>query len=82
MHPGYVESDEEYKISKFLLLQFVCLTTVLRAADGQLLVVLSLLRFIQGHVWSHEHLYLHYTCHFLRHFDVFHASPHEVSSTL
>ena len=78
MRPGYVESDDEYKISKYLLLQFVCSATVLRAASGQIPVVVALLRFIQGHVFVHEHLYLHYTRQFLRHFDVSHASPHEV----
>ena len=50
MRPGYVETEEEYKISKFLLLQFVCSPSFLSAAKGKMFVVIAMLRFLQKHV--------------------------------
>ena len=79
MRPGYVESTEEYKISKLLLMQFVCSAVVLSAVGGHMYIVAAILRFLQGRVFVHESLYLHYLCHKLRHFDVSHGSAHEVS---
>ena len=79
MRPGYVESNEEYKISKLLLMQFVCSAAVLSAVGGHMYIVTAILRFLQGHVFVHESLFLHYLCHKLRHFDVSHGSAHEVS---
>ena len=79
MRPGYVETDEEYKISKLILLQFVCSASVLRAADGNVHLVVSLLRFLQTYIFVHETQYLHYKRSKVRHFDVSHGSHHEVS---
>ena len=81
MRPGYVESKEEYKISKLLLMQFVCSAAVLSAVGGHMYIVTAILRFLQGHVFVHESLYLHYLRHKLRHFDVSHGSAHEVSGS-
>ena len=79
MRPGYVECDEEYKISKLLLLQFVCSVGVLDTVEGYVYIVTAILRFLQSHVFVHESLFLHYLRKKLRHFDVSHGSQHEVS---
>ena len=78
MRPGYVESDEEYKISKVLLLQFICSAAVLQAADSRMHIVICILRFLQSHVFIYEDLYLHFKHKHVRHFDVAHGSQHEV----
>merc|ERR1712194_52874 len=75
MRPGYVEDEDEYKISKYLLLQFVCSRPVFLAADQNMYIILAMLRFLQGHVFVHEHLYLHFCRRSLRHFDCSHGSP-------
>ena len=77
MKPGYVEDDDELKISKFLLLQFICSAAFLRAASGQVDLVTGTLRFLQRNVFVHESLYLHYLRRMIRHFDQSHSSPHE-----
>lgn len=79
MRPGYVECLGEYKISKLLLLQFVCSAAVLDAVEGHVYIVTAILRFLQAHVFIHESLFLHYLRKTLRHFDVSHGSQHEVS---
>ena len=78
MRPGYVEDEDEYKISKFFLLQFVCSAAVLRVADGNIYIIKCILKFLQGHVFVYEGLYLHYKRKNLRHFDTSHGTPHEV----
>ena len=62
-----MEEEDEYKISKFLLLQFVCSAPVLRAADNNMTNVLSMIRFLQGHVFVHRDLYLHFPRRSVRH---------------
>ena len=79
MKPGYVESEDEFIISKTLLIQFVCSAAVLSAAGGNVNMILRMLRFLQGHVFVYDSLYLHYLRRHVRHFDVAHASAHEVS---
>ena len=76
MKPGYVEDEDELKISKFLLLQFVCSAAFLRAASGQAELVMCTLRFLQCHVFVHAHLYLHYLRRTVRHFEQSHSSLH------
>ena len=78
MKPGYVENADEYNISKFLLLQFVCSAPVLASADGNMFMILSMMRFLQGYVFVYEDLYLHYKRRDIRHYDTAHASAHEV----
>ena len=78
MRPGYVECAEEYKISKLILLQFICSAVVLDAVEGKVYIVTAILRFLQGHVFVHESLYLHYLRAKIRHFDVSHRSQHKV----
>ena len=70
--------ENEYKISKFMLLQFVCYGSILLAADNNMHIILSMLHFLQGHVFVHEDLYLHFRRRTIRHFDCSHGSPHEV----
>ena len=79
MRPGYVENEEEYKISKYLLLQYVCSSTVLSAAEGKTFVIVQLLKWLRGYVFVHERLYLHHLRSHIRCLDVSHASQHEVS---
>ena len=50
MQLGYVECKDEYKISKWLLLQFVCSAAMLQTVGDRLYVVFLILRF------------LHFTC--------------------
>lgn len=78
MRPGYVEDDDEYKISKFFLIQFICSTAVFRAADGNMQIIMCMLHFVQGHVFVYENLYLNYKRKHVRHFDVSMGTPHEV----
>ena len=78
MRPGYVESDDEYKISKYFLIHFICSTAVLQACDCNMHIVMSMLRFVQSHVFVYEDLYLHYKRKHIWHFDVSHGVPHEV----
>ena len=80
MRPGYVEDKDEYKISKNRLLQFVCLAPVFRAADNSMTIILSMIRFLQGHIFVHRDVYLHFPCRSVRHFDCSHGSLHEVKS--
>jgi len=79
MRPGYAEDESEYKISKCILLQYICSASVLSAAEGKLFVIVAILKFLRGHVFVHEQLYLHYLRRHIRCLDVSHASPHEVS---
>ena len=79
MKPGYVEDEDEYKISKYILLQFICSSAVFSALDGKLWIVVGILRFLQFHVFVHENLYLHFRRRSLRHNDTSHATAHEVS---
>ena len=78
MRPGYVESDEEYKISKLFLLQFLCSASVLMACDGSMHIVICMLRFVQTKVFVYEDLYLYYRRRHVRHYDVSHGTQHEV----
>ena len=82
MRPGYVEDASEHKISKLLLLQYVCSAAVLSAVDGHVYIVTAILRFLQGHVFVHESLFLHYLRKHVRHYDVSHGSPHEASHSI
>ena len=79
MRPGYAEDETEYKISKCILLQYICSATVLSAAEGKVFMIVAILKFLRGHVFVHEQLYLHYRRRDIRCLDVAHASPHEVS---
>ena len=38
---------------------------------------MSTLRYLQRHIFVHEHIYLHYLRRTVRHFDQSHSSPHE-----
>jgi len=78
MRPGYVEDEEEYIISKFLLLKFISSSSVLEACDGNIYTPIAILRFVHGYVFVHEKLYLHYLRKKIRHFNTSHASAHEV----
>ena len=39
MNPNMVENEMEYKISKFILMQFICSGPVLAAAEGHTFII-------------------------------------------
>lgn len=74
MKPGRVEDADEFKISKFLLLQFICSQQVFNAADGKMDNIMTILQNLLNNVFVYEHLYLHYM---RRNFDISHSCAHE-----
>jgi hypothetical protein len=79
MKPSYVENMLEYLISKCILLTFVCSAPVLAAADGHAIVIENVLKFLRGHVFVHEKLYLHFLRRKVLTMEAAHGSGHEVS---
>ena len=79
MKPGYVENEEEYQISKLMLLQFVSSAAVLEAAEGTTFVIARILAFLKKYVFVYEDLYLWYKRKTVLHFNVGQGSQHEVS---
>ncbi len=77
MMPGYVEVEDEYNLSKYLLEQFICSAAVLDAIDGHQFMIARILKFLRYHVYPWETLYLHFYRKTLRHFDTSHSSAHE-----
>ncbi len=77
MMPGYVEDEDEYNLSKYLLEQFVCSAAVLDAIDGHQFMIARILKFLRYHVYPWETLYIHFYRKTLRHFDTSHSSAHE-----
>ncbi len=77
MMPGNVEDDEEYEISKYLLEKFICAQTVLGVIGELRFLVYKVIKFLHGHVYTWETLYLHYLHNDVLHFDVLHSSAHE-----
>jgi hypothetical protein len=78
MRPSYVEEEDEYKISKFLLIQFISSSAVLRACEGKMFMVIDILKWLRGHVLVWESLFLFYLRKNCRNFLTAHSSPHEV----
>ena len=78
MRPGYVEDQEEYEISKFILLQFICSAPVLAAAEGQVFMIVNIMKFLRCHVFVYEGLFLHFKRMDVPTFFVSHSSQHEV----
>ncbi len=58
MQPGYVEIEDEYKILKFLLLQFISSASVLSAFDGHLFMVIKMMKSLRGYVLVWDSLFL------------------------
>ena len=77
MNPGYVEDEDEYQISKFLLEKFICSNVVHEIVGEHSWVIGKIIHFLRKHVYIWEHLYLHYKRSHIRHFDTAHSSPHE-----
>ena len=82
MKPGYVEDEMEYKISKFLLMQFICSAPVLIAAEGQTYLIVKILRFLRGYVFDKEHTYLYFLRKLILTMFTGHSSSHEVSTMI
>ena len=77
MRPCCIETEDEYKISKYILLQFICSAAVLKAVNGNAGTIVAILHFLQCHVFTHETLYLHYLRKKIRHFDIATSSNQE-----
>lgn len=77
MRPGYCENEEEYKISKHLLVQFVSSRYVLGVTGGNRVLVEKIINFIRNHVFVYEDQYLHHLRRGVRNFEVSHSSAHE-----
>ena len=78
MQPSFVENSEEYKISKFLLIQFISSRSVLMALGGKEDLVKSILRWLRGHVLVWEDSYLFFLRKKCRNYLTAHSSAHEV----
>ena len=78
MKPGYVRDEDEYKISKFILLQFVCSAQVLAAAEGHVFMIIRMIRWIRFHVFTYESLYLYFQRKKVHTNFTAHGSAHEV----
>jgi hypothetical protein len=72
-----VEDDDEYEIYKYLLEKFLCSQTVLDVVGGHRFLVYKVIKFLRGHVYTWETLYLHYLHNDVLHFDVSQSSAHE-----
>ena len=82
MKPGYVEDEDEYHISKILLMQFVSSAPVLIAAEGKLFLIIRILKWLRGYVFVHQDLYLYYPRKKQLTFFTAHSSAHEVTISL
>jgi hypothetical protein len=80
MRPGYVEDVDKYNISKHLLEKFVCSLPVLGIIDGHSFMVRSILKFLNGHVYTWETLFQFFRRKQIRHFDTAYSSAHEQSN--
>ena len=49
---GYVATEEEYKLSKFILLQFICSAPVMVAAEGKGFIIVAIMKFLRCNVFS------------------------------
>ena len=78
MKPGYVRDEDEYKISKFILLQFVCSAQVLAAAEGHVFMIIRMIRWLHFHMFTYESLYLYFLRKKIRTNFTAHGSVHEV----
>ena len=70
----------DYKISKFLLMQFICSPAVLIAAEGQTYMIVKMLRFLRGYVFDKEDTYLYFRRKLVMTMFTGHSSPHEVTT--
>ena len=78
MNPNMIENEMEYKISKFILMQFICSAPVLAAAEGHTFVILGILRFVRHYIWIYEGQYLWYLRKDIRSMFTAHSSAHKV----
>ncbi|KAL7525758.1 hypothetical protein ACHAXR_001148, partial [Thalassiosira sp. AJA248-18] len=77
MKPGYVENEDEYEISKYLLLKFISSTAALNAVDGKREIIVGILRWLKGYVLPWDTLYLFHLRKKVRHYLTAHSSPYE-----
>jgi len=82
MRPGYAVDAEEYNISKFILLQFICSAPVLAAAEGKAFMIVRIMKFLRCYVFVYEGLFLHHLRMRVPTFFVAQSSQHEVCTCL
>ncbi len=79
MSPTYVEDEEEYNISKYLLLQFINSSSVLNACNGNKNLIQKFVHFVKNHVLVHNQLCLYYVGIYMCHYYVAYSLNHEES---
>ena len=77
MSQGYCEDEDEFAISKHLLLQFVASDEVTQMCCGNLNVQAHIIRFLQTKVFVYENLFLWYQRKHIFTLFVAHATGHE-----
>ena len=82
MRPGYCLDEDEYKISRFLLKQFICSPGVLVAAEGHSLLIIRILQWLDGCVLVYDDQFLFYLRKTILHLYVAMSTGHEVFHSL
>lgn len=77
MKPGYCEDEDEFRVSKHLLIRFVMSGPVLEAAGGKKDIQEQLLSWLQNHVFVYSDDFLWYLRKKRRCYNTHHSSPHE-----
>lgn len=77
MKPGYCEDNDEFQLSKHLLIAFVQSKSVLEAAGGDKRVPSNMLEWLRGHVFTHLNDLLWHLRKKRRCYNTHHSSPHE-----
>jgi len=77
MSQGYCEDEDEYEISKHLLMMYVSSEHVSRICGGNLQIQARILRFLQHHVFVYDSLFLYFRRKNIRTLFVAHSSGHE-----
>ena len=77
MEPGYCESEEEYRVSKQLLMMFIKSNAVVEVVGSNPYMIQSVIQFIKRHVIVYESLYVFYKRKRVRHFNTSTSSAHE-----
>jgi hypothetical protein len=77
MLPGYCETEEEYQITKALLIEFVLSKQVLEVCGGDTTKQHRIANFLTGYVLIYEEQFVFYRRKALRHFNEYNNCAHE-----
>jgi hypothetical protein len=77
MRPGNVEDEDEHNVSTHFLEKFLCSLPVWGIVDGNAFMIRSILKFLNGHVYTWETLYHFFRWKNIQHIDTSHYSAHE-----